>query len=212
MTRESEYIALIAEQYKREGWEPLRPEAVSSVLNFEPDLVLKKDDHHLVIDVKEAGYKETRALGLIRKFIESNKDWKFELKIIPPDWNVSEKDAPFNDTTERLGIAKTLAKHGYIEEAFIISWISLEGFLREPFSSAQNYETIPISTLIRTAFEDEKLNKEQLRFLEACMKVRNRLVHGLSQRPASDDVDRLLQITSHLAQIRDREASSKGIW
>ena len=198
MTNATEFIAFLTDQYKKEGWEPIAPDAASPIPNFVPDLMLRKNDEYLVIDVKEPGYKETRALNLIRKLIEMNDGWKFEIKIIPFNWNAGTAKIIDDDIKRRIEVAKTLAEQGHNAEAYILSWTAIEGLLRTGLERADT-NTLSSSGLIRRAFEEEMIDREQRQALEAGVSIRSRLVHGISHTLTVEDVARLLGIAVNLA-------------
>jgi REase_AHJR-like len=84
MTIEQEFTDTLVEEYSRAGWQVEDPAIAAEQLDFRPDLVLKRGNETLVIEVIRAGFVSERAVSRIKRKVEEKPNWHFELKLIPP--------------------------------------------------------------------------------------------------------------------------------
>ena len=84
MTTEQEFTDTLVQEYSRAGWQVENSAIAAEELNFRPDIVLKRGDEILVIEVKRAGFVDKRAISRIKRKVEEKPNWHFELKLIPP--------------------------------------------------------------------------------------------------------------------------------
>ena len=55
MKNEQSFAEEIADSYVRMGWEVEDPEEALPLLRFRPDILLRRGDQHLVIEIKKPG-------------------------------------------------------------------------------------------------------------------------------------------------------------
>lgn len=198
MTLEAEFTAELAERYRSEGWEVQDPAEAESVLNFEPDLLLRRGDEHLVVEVKRVGFVSGRAVSVIRKQVEAIPNWQFELKLIPPDRMLRAARPVEKEIRDRIDVAQKLATEGFDSEAFILTWTAVEAVLRDLLDEAETDRSESIADLFRRAYEEGAITDAELRQLQRGFQVRNRLVHGFAVDEARRNVEELMPLTVDL--------------
>ena len=209
MSREALFVEAVKRDYEREGWKVLAREQIDQEIGFIPDLVLERGNDHLVIDVKEAGYSESRALKVIRKLIEAREGWRFEVKVIPPSWRSDGGDHIPDDVRQRIGLSQQLASTGYQKEAFILGWTSLEALLRDRVP-ANEKRLLPLTDLIRQAYENGIIGVGQLPLFHRMLSLRNHLVHGVSADMSRDDMDKLLELIASVSSVPQAARHTKS--
>lgn len=200
MSREALFIETLKQQYEREGWKALVDEEVNTEIGFAADLVLQKGEEHLVIDVKEAGYSESRALKVIKKLIETRRGWRFEVKVIPPSWNPDSSEGMPDEIQKRIDLSRYLASNGHVKEAFILVWTSLESLLRTRVQADQN-KLLPITDLIRQSYENGIIGALQLHSFHRVLSLRNKLMHGMSADVSGDDVETMFKLITSVSSL-----------
>jgi len=199
MTKEESFEAHLAARYAQEGWEVMNPEEARPALSFTPDLLLRRGGEHLVVEIKAAGYQKSRALDVIRNLVELQEGWHFEVKIVPPSWGFEQRASVPDEITARIKLSYRLLKENFVEEAYILAWTVLEALLRQ-LTSNDDKRVNPPHQLIREAFENASITADQLRILEVGIKIRSRIVHGISVDLSVDEVSELLNVVSSLTE------------
>lgn len=178
MSREADFAAAVAKHYEQSGWMIVSPEDAVEHIDFRPDLLLRKGDRHLVVEIKEEGFSGSRAIDIIKKMVELDNKWSFEVKVIPREWGIQESEAGEAVVGARVHIAERLRAEGHASEAFILFWTVVEATLRL-LLGIDAKRIVDSSTLIREAYEEGVIVDADLRELQAALHIRNRLVHGL---------------------------------
>ena len=208
MTTEQEFTDTLVQEYSRAGWQVEDLAIAAEELNFRPDIVLKRGDEILVIEVKRAGFVDKRAISRIKRKVEEKPNWHFELKLIPPSREFKAERPVRDDVKRRITLAERLLAEGFASEAFILTWTALEAILRdlvEP-NGDESRETGP--QLLRRAYEAGSITDVELRSIERSYQIRSRLTHGFAVEDVDRDIHELLPIAKTLAK-RAEETTEK---
>lgn len=171
---------LVAEGYDvvvQPGWDDLPPD----IARFQPDLLARKDDRIVVVEVKSRqpdGSARSRVEALAEA-VRSHPDLHFKLVIGPPD------EAPVGwsreETAQRIAQARSLVRDGYAEAALLLAWSACEAAAR----MLAHHEELDVqrwqpSTMFYQLVHAGLLDNVDLRKIEDARTARNRLSHGLS--------------------------------
>ena len=70
MSAEQEFAAEIAEDYVRKGWEVRSEEEALASVGFRPDLLLRRGDEYLVVEIERLGSAPNPKISELRKLVE----------------------------------------------------------------------------------------------------------------------------------------------
>jgi hypothetical protein len=190
VSREAEHQKLqeIAADYKARGYEvlvePGPGELPEFLADFQPDLIARRADESIVVEVKMR--MQTAASERYRELAETiqrHPGWRFSLVVIdpgsdevtPPTQSLLDRQA----IVERLGQANELLKTGATDAAFLLMWISVEALLRHIATrEGLPLERVPSSSLLKELFSLGILSRSELELAQWAFSVRNVLVHG----------------------------------
>jgi REase_AHJR-like len=219
---ERQQIERIAEEYRSKGYEvlvePSDPDLPPFLQGRQPDLIARRGDEQLVIELRTSLSKsEPDRLTELAERVQREPGWK--LVFIAP--RPAEELLPgeqlqllsLPEVEEQLGDARQLLGAGNQEAAILLAWAAVEGQLRE----LARQEEIPLPrpgtlTLLRQLVSLGLIDREQYRSLSDAYKARSAVAHGF--RPPSElgpAVQALLGLSeaiareSRKAQIRKEE-------
>ena len=184
-----------AEEYLRRGYEVMRQPQLDFLPDFRPDLVARKGDEAIVIEVKARS--SLAANPKIREFAEiirSKPGWSFELILVAePEKLDSPDDAQSLGSEGILGQiekAEKALEAGLSEAAFLLAWSACEAAVRE-MNASQGVSTKGISTpsyVLNQAVSQGVISRDEYNKLTGMMRYRNAIVHGFSLNDFSDDL------------------------
>lgn len=206
----------ITKKYISEGFHTVESGLPSFISRFQPDLVLKKGDEFLIVEVKtRENLKHSKNLTKLAEEVNRHNGWRLELVVINPEKDSSKfESVPFYDQVDfdelesRLLESKSLFHSKFDIAALLLVWSVIEGTLliRTSFKG-RNLEKV--GTLLKDAAVLGIISEGTYAFLKSIGEERNRLVHGLqkSRKITKKEVDRLLSICSSLLS----EGSDKAL-
>lgn len=173
-------------------------------LGYHPDLIATRDDERLIIEVTTSPeISRRKVLNRVAEVVDEKPDWELVLVLSNP-----KKAEPDDDSDIDLAWVRDL-----IDEAaclieshegtpgsriapLLVAWASLEAAIR--LSLATQYRGSSWSgrsSLIREAATLGLVSRDDVDFLEATFRQRNRAAHGERiARTTSVDVERLLRL------------------
>jgi uncharacterized protein YutE (UPF0331/DUF86 family) len=204
----------IAAEYEARGYEVLiepSPEQLPEFLGgFRPDLVARKPNESVVVEVKVG--TQTAASERFRELAETiqrQPGWRFSLVVIDPR---SDEVAPptqqlldRQEIVDRLGRAQELLKTGATDAAFLLMWVSVEALLRHIATrEGLPLERVPSSSLMKELFSLGILSRSELEVAQRAFSVRNALVHGFATARLDETSRELAQFAQKLLLELDR--------
>lgn len=197
----------VAQQLIAEGYdvvvEPGADLLPSDIARFRPDILARRGDEVVVVEVKArgagtAGGDEVEALA---RAVGSHPNWRFELVVLSPDEPALDAEPTWSrdQIVSRVGEARSLLRSGHVEAALLILWAACEAAGRW-LARTENLEVQrwDASFLFRQLVHGGLLDGPDLDAIDEARRVRNRLVHGLNV-----DAD-LATLTGRLAGVVDR--------
>jgi hypothetical protein len=204
----------IAAEYEAHGYEVLiepSPEQLPQFLGaFRPDLVARKPNESVVVEVKVG--TQTAASERFRELAETiqrQPGWRFSLVVIdprsdevaPPTQQLLDRQA----IVDRLGRAQELLKTGATDAAFLLMWVSVEALLRHiAVREGLPLERVPSSSLLKELFSLGILSRSELDVAQRAFAVRNTLVHGFATARLDETSRELAQFAQKLLLELDR--------
>jgi REase_AHJR-like len=178
----------VAEEYRGRGYEvllePKRKHLPRALARFHPDLVARKGDELVVVEVKSRStLRQDPQLGELARAVRAHPGWRFELIIANPEHDglVPEGAQAWEerDVLERLDEARSLLNAGHLEAALLLAWSAAEAALRllaeaDEVASSRQDAAYLLKQLAFTA----ALTREQFQFLQNMFELRNAFAHG----------------------------------
>jgi len=205
---EQDFQAEIADLYVRKGWEVEDAEQASAFLPFRPDLVLRRGDEHLVVEIMRPGFPAEHTIPQMRKLVEVLPNWRLVVKLMPPERELPEYRIASSETPGRLELAESLVQARRYADALLICWVIIEANLRRLCAEsigAKPDTTIP--DLLRIAYEEDVISDPELRQLQRGLQLRNRIVHGYEVGIADDDARSFLSLARALTDRAEHVAA-----
>lgn len=199
----------IADEYRAQGYdvlvEPSGRDVPSFLENHRPDLIARRGDERLVIEIKPspavAGGDRVRDLA---ERIEREPGWKFVLIATSPAEELlpGERLSLLSEAEvgQRLEQARLLLDSGHREAAFLLAWSAIEGQLRAMAVA----EGLPLPrpdtpTLLRQSVSLGLVDREQHRLLTEAYRSRGAVAHGFKpDREITATVEALLRLSDDL--------------
>ena len=175
------------EEYRNKGYTVLREAPLEFMTDFVADLVARKDDETIVIEVStRAGLALNPRIGELVETLHAKPGWSFELLLVgePEKLESPASAQPLygQGTLERLNQAVRALESGLAEAAFVTAWSALEAATRaliaEELGTTSDItmsghvldEAVFLGVISRSDYDD----------LRNMMKYRNAIVHGFS--------------------------------
>jgi hypothetical protein len=200
MRMEQNLVEDLVGEYIQEGWRIENPEQALPLIHFQPDLLLRRGEKFLVVEVKRPGMSADRPVAELRKAVERQPNWRLEVKLLSPHKELATRELALAETPGRLALAEDLLRSGNYADAVMMAWLAIETSLRMTLSTG-NGKTDPTSVpeLFRTAFEAEKISDLELHQLQRGFALRNGIVHGFAVSIDAADARSIVDLARSLA-------------
>ncbi len=184
-----------AEEYRRKGYEVSRDPHLDFLPDFRPDLVARKGDEAIVIEVKaRSSLAANPRIRELAEIIRSKPGWSFELLLVSePEKLDSPEDAwPFGRERilEQIEKAERALESNLTDAAFLLAWSACEAAIREKNASQGiSAKGIPTASyVLNQAVSQGLVSRDEYNKLTGMMRYRNAIVHGFSLNNLSDDL------------------------
>ena len=133
---ESRFADKRAAEYRSRGYEVSRDVPLEFLPEFRADLVVSKDGHTTVIEVRtRTSLAVDTNIRQLAEILSSKPDWSFDLLLVAEP---EQLDAPHNiarlsqeTITEWIDVARIALSHGLTQAAFLTTWSACEATVRE---------------------------------------------------------------------------------
>jgi hypothetical protein len=179
----------LAEQYAAQGYrvsvEPAAEAIPFDLGNYQPDLIVEKDDRHFFVEVTGPG--DRVAVERYRDLAEEvgrHEGWRFllvtmndvESRSLP---GTADELATSREVSERVARADRLLNEGDFDAAILLMGSALEAMLRHHAESvALPLERLPTRSILNHLYSQGELSMTQFDRAMAADRLRNRLAHG----------------------------------
>jgi hypothetical protein len=201
----------LAEEYRSRGYEVIEEPSPAQLPDFlsgyRPDLLVRKGDEAIVVEVKSRSSlaKEAQIRDLAQ-LLQTKPHWNFELVVVGEGERISAPEGarPFerDDILRGIEAAERLLASGFSEAALLLAWSTSEATVRlliEEEGIVLDHLNPPY--ILKQAVINGVIARDEYTFLTNVIKYRNALVHGfktLDFEPAL--VSELISRTKRLLQ------------
>ena len=199
---ERQRLERIAEDYRSKGFdvlvEPTGSDLPPFLGNHHPDLIARRGDERLVIEVNPSpSHSAPEQVLELAETIKREPGWRLVLIAGSPAEELmpGERLSLLSDTEaeQRLRQASLLFASGQREAALLLAWASIEGQLR----TQAKREEIPLPrpdtlTLLRQLVSLGLVDRDQYRLLSTAYRARSAVAHGFKPNGDLDSMVRSL--------------------
>ena len=175
------------EEYRNKGYTVLREAPLEFMPDFVADLVARKDDVAIVIEVStQAGLALNSRISELVETLRTKPGWSFELLLVGEP---EKLDSPLlaqlldeHEIQQRLDQALRVLESGLAEAAFVAAWSALEAATRALIAEevGANSDITMSGHVLDEAVFLGVISRSDYEDLRDLMKYRNAIVHGFS--------------------------------
>lgn len=175
----------VASEYRSRGYEVIvEPEPAQlpePLARFRPDVVARKANEVVVIEVKSRGSLSDPELQDLAKAVRAQPGWRFELVVLKPEpgppgtksWNAE-------DVANGLRQVEAILGSGHREAGLLLAWSATEATLRllahQEGLSLERDDAVYLLKLLATR---AVITRDQHDLLWEVLQLRNAVAHGL---------------------------------
>jgi uncharacterized protein YutE (UPF0331/DUF86 family) len=178
----------LAEEYRSRGYEVIEEPSPAQLPDFlsgyRPDLLVRKGDEAIVVEVKSrSSLAKDAQMRDLAQLLQTKPHWNFELVVVGESERMSAPAGagPFerDDILGRIEAAEKLLESGFSEAALLVAWSTSEAALRlliEEEGIVLDHLNPPY--ILKQAVMHGVIARDEYNFLTNVIKYRNALVHG----------------------------------
>jgi hypothetical protein len=195
----------LAQEYQDKGYQvtvgPEPGQLPEPLSRFRPDLVARKSDDAVVVEVKPRGSLSDPELQELAKTVREQPGWRFDLVLLKPEpglpgaraWNAE-------DVADSLGQIGAILTAGYPEAALLLAWSAAEATLRLLAEKEHlDLEREDAVYLLRLLVTRAVITREQYERLWEALELRNAVAHGL--KPPHLDTTKIAALCKLIAEL-----------
>ncbi len=182
---EQQILDSVATRYREQGYETLvrpakdvRPKFLE---NFEPDLIVRREQESIVVEIKDFGPKGHRTqLSALATEIARHPGWRLDVVVLKDAG--SRLSATVDELQSRLEEGVRLTEEGHAIAGGLLIWSATEGAGRLA-AAKLGVDTSPVgpaSSLFRRLISEDYLDDYDLDIIDRVNHYRNSLSHGFS--------------------------------
>jgi len=185
LVAEAKRIQELAREYQERGYEvaiePKSEQLPSSLADFRPDLLVRRGDDVVVVEVKSRGSLGDPKLQQLANAVREQPGWRFEVVLLKPEsefpgarpWSAEEIE-------DRLREVEATSSAGHTEAALLLAWSAAEATLRLLAAKERlALERQDAPYILRLLVTRAVITREEHRRLWDLLQVRNAVAHGL---------------------------------
>ena len=200
------------EEYQNKGYTVLRQAPLEFMSDFVADLVARKDDETIVIEVStQAGLALNTRISELVETLRTKPGWSFELLLVgepekldlPPATQLLDD----HEILQRLDHAVRALESGLAEVAFVTAWSALEAATRALISEeiGTNSDITMSGHVLDEAVYLGVISRSDYDDLTDMMKYRNAIVHGFSTSDFENNM--VTELIGRVKRILEEAAS-----
>lgn len=206
---ESRVAQQVAEEYRGKGYDVVLepgPDQLPSVLaQYRPDIVARKGDETIVIEVKSRhSLRRPPQVEALAKAVRELPGWRLELIVARPDvaFPLPELTEPWGEeqVSDALDEAGQLLRTNHPAAALLLAWAATEAALRLlAAKEGMIIERAEANALLNHLTTGGVLTRQRFKALRNALEVRNAVAHGLEPpKLEPSGVRSLIETTSDL--------------
>lgn len=200
---ESDVLQRLVPELQAEGYEvflhPNRTLVPEFLKGYAPDILARRADKNVVIEVKRRSTNPDEKLEGLAKRFENKKDWEFRVIWIEPMSAVQTLRIQTPETVNaRITEIRELTEQGYLSPALLLAWATFEAIGRTLVIQQFQRPQTP-GRLVQVLATEGYLTPTEADTLRVLAEKRNRLIHGeLDTGASTDDMRRFAEILDTL--------------
>ncbi|MGH6906011.1 MAG: hypothetical protein ACREIR_25100 [Geminicoccaceae bacterium] len=206
-------VEQIAQEYKDKGYEvlvePEAPQLPGSLAGFRPDLVVRRGDDVVVIEVKSRASLGDRRLQELAEAVRRQPGWRFELVLLRPEPGPpGTTEWTADDVADGLRQVETLLRSGHQTAAILLVWSAAEATLRllaHGERLALDREDAPY--LLKLLASRAVITREQHDLLWDILELRNAVAHG--HKPPQFDPAKIEKVCKTVSRLLDQASRQR---
>jgi hypothetical protein len=209
------FVDQIANRYRKAGFRvSLEPDAKSRpkfLGNFVPDLIARKGDQRIVIEVKDltSGKKKSK-LGKISALVENEPDWRLDLVLYEEEEELPQSPLYPSPKSIRTAISEvdTIYKQGHSAAALMLACSAFEAAAKRVVAKIEDRSAFKLmpKDLVKRLVSHGYLTEDELIIANKALNRRNQIVHGRLKRPVPENMlDAIRGLTERLLDMREVE-------
>ena len=180
----------IADKFRRQGYEVIEEPSHDQMPNFltgyRPDLILRKGDESVVVEVKSResliGYPR---LGDLTELLRSQPGWRLELIVVSTgeQIDIPRNASPFTreNILQIVEESQRLLADGFVEAALLRGWTGTEATLRLIVEEeGMSPEKAPSKHILQMAATEGLISLNDYDCLARILECRNAYAHGFT--------------------------------
>lgn len=212
-----EKIQELKTRYERDGYEvlvePQKLDVPFDLGNYVPDLVARKHDGGLIIEVKTANAKTSiERFQSLARVVKLHPGWRF-LLVTVDDLSVpvsSKEVGSWNELVSKLGIVRSLIENRTAEPAILYLWSIFEAAMRKlAILETMPIERLPAVKLMNHLYTVGYLSIDDFTTAKKFLTMRNGITHGFGTPPDGPLLESFFDVVSNLLQEWIVEYSDK---
>jgi hypothetical protein len=219
LAAEARRVEELAREYRDRGYQVTvgpEPEQLPEPLaRFRPDLLARKADDLVVVEVKAREALPDQQLQDLVKVVREQPGWRFELVLLKPEPGPPGTKAwSAEDVADNLRQVEAILGSGHLEGALLLAWSAAEATLR----LLAEKERLPLERddavyLLRLLVTRAVITREEYGRLWEVLELRNAVAHGL--KPPQLDAAKIRGfcelVAGLLRQSRPRRSRKRAV-
>lgn len=198
----------IAQEYKDKGYEvlvePDAPQLPGPLAGFRPDLMVRRGDEVVVIEVKSRASLGDPRLQALAEAVRRQPGWRFELVLLRPEPGPpGTTEWTAEDVADSLRQVESLLRSGHQAAAILLVWSAAEATLRllaHGERLALDREDAPY--LLKMLASRAVITREQHDRLWDILQSRNAVAHG--HKPPEFDPTKIEKVSKTVSRLLDQ--------
>ncbi len=188
-----------AERLRAQGWqvtiEPSETELPAPLHGFRPDLLARREQEHLVVQVASRQRPASMRSVALAEQVNRLPGWRLDMVYVPELPLIEDQEQLLN----RAARARDLVTRDP-EAALLLGWSALEGTLHR-LAGSRGSDVDSAGAVLARLTSVGAIDEGEHEFLRAALQTRNALVHG-QKGPAPDvgQLDRLIELIQTMAE------------
>jgi len=187
--------------------EPSETDLPAPLHGFCPDLVARRGQQHLVVQVVASRQRLASMRGVaLAKQVSRLPGWQLVMVYVPEPPLIEDQEQLLDGAAR----ARELAAHDP-EAALLLGWSALEGTLhRLALADSRGADVGSTGALLARPTSLGTVDEDEHELLRSALRMRNTLVHGQKgPAPEAGQIERLLELTQMLADRAAAAATSR---
>jgi Holliday junction resolvase len=186
--RAQQRVHELAEEYRSKGYdvveEPAPTQLPDFLAGYHPDLLLRKGDKAVVVEVKsQSTLAKNSQIRDLARVLHAKPGWNFELVLVREEERMAtpEKSRSFEkeDIVHSLETAEKLLAAESAEAALLLTWAAVEALIRLlTEQEGITLDRLSPDYLLKQALTNGIIARDDYRALLYILKFRNAVAHG----------------------------------